>query len=405
VGIFEKLLLKKPTKVEFAKHVLNALEKAGVVGSQYDVEKSSIRVESRNATFYLDNAFASYLAAEKAQRSGVIQRYVSAFLQTASIPKDFATARASLLPIVKDPAYFSLSLLMLKADGQDTSKLDNVTKRIAEGLVATIACDTEHTIMTVDRSTLEEWRVTLEEALEVATINLRDRSNPEGMKEIVPGLFVSQWGDSYDSARILIPDILHRLSLNGDPVIFVPNRDQLWVTGKYNNEGIRAMLTHGKQSHFEQGHTLSPNLYTHSSGRWEFYAPEEEELKKLGLSMKKQREGIDYAQQKGYLEKLYKREKNDVFVATCQVLKRQDEALFSRCVWTNGVDSLLPETDVIVFLPDPKEKVFITVSWNGATSIVGFLMEMEPELTPPRYRVRHFPDAEQLVRLRQVAME
>jgi len=403
VGIFDKLFLRKPTREEFVKKVLEALAKSGARDLQHDAEERSIKVGSSDKVFYLDNAFADYTAADPGARSGVIQRYVSSFLQDTSTPKDFASAKAALLPVVRDPAYFSLSLMMLKSDGRDTSNLDYATKKITDGLVAGVAYDTEHSIMNVNRSTLKEWGVALEESLQMAILNLRERTSPNGMKEIGSGLFVSQWGDCYDSARILLPDILHRLALNGDPVIFVPNRDQLWATGKYNKAGITAMLTHGKESHFEQGHSLSPNLYAHTDGKWQLYVPEEQELRKLALSVKRQRDGIDYAQQKNYLDKLHKREEKDIFVASCQVYKRPDESLLSRCVWSKGVDSLLPETDFIVFMEDVEKKEHFSVGWHEAMPIVNSLMEKEPELMPVRYRARKFPDDGQISQLRALA--
>src|SRR5207245_46627 len=81
---------------------------------------------------------------------------------------------------------------------------------------------------------LTEWGVALEESLQVAILNLRERTSPDGMKEIGSGLFVSQWGDCYDSARILLPGILQLLALIGAAVLFVPHRDQLWSTTKSN---------------------------------------------------------------------------------------------------------------------------------------------------------------------------
>jgi uncharacterized protein YtpQ (UPF0354 family) len=403
MSVFDRLFSKKSPRDEFLKKVMEALSASGAREVHYNPEDGSIRVGSREATFYLDNAFADYSAAEREACSGVIQRYVSSFLQAAPTPKSFSDARVMLLPAVRDPAYFSLSLLMLRADGKDTSKLEYTTKSITNGLVACVALDSEHNIMNVNSATLRDWGVSFDEALEVAIMNLRDKTTASGLNEIAQGLYVSQWGDCYDSSRILLPDFLHRLSLSGDPVIFVPNRDQLCVTGKYNSAAIRAILTHGKESHFDQGHSLSPNLYVHSDGKWQPFLPDEEQLKKLSLSMRRQRDNIDYAQQKGYLEKLYAREKKDVFIATCQLFKRPDESLFSRCVWSNGVDSFLPEADFIVFMIDVMSKTHFNVRWDDAMPIVGSLMEKDPEFVPGRYRVRKFPDADQLAQLSKLA--
>lgn len=405
MGIFDKLRSKNLTPEEFAMEVMEALAKGGARNLEHDSVERCIRVGSTESTLYLDNAFSDYAATKPAERAGLIERYVSSFLHVESTPtpKDFATACSSLMPVVRAPEYFSLSLLLLKANGKDTAKLDYPTKPIAPGLVAGIAHDTEHNIMNVNRATLEDWGANFDEALQIATFNLRDKTDNSGLIEIGAGLYVSQWGDCYDSARILLPDILCRLSSNGDPLVFLPNRNELWLTGRDNSGAIRVMLTDGPAKHFDHGHTLSPNLYVYADSQWQLYIPEDEELRKLWLSIKRRRDSIDYAQQKGYLEKLFERQKQDLFVATCQVYKRSDESLFSRCVWSKGVDALLPETDFIVFMETLKSKEFLSVAWNDAIPIVKSLMERDPELFPVRYRVRTFPTESQLSQLRQFA--
>src|SRR5260370_42613103 len=101
------------------------------------------------------------------------------------------------------------------------------------------------------------------------------------------------------------------------------------------------MPTHRKESHFEQGHSLSPNLYAHTDGKWQLYVPEEQELRKLALSLKRQRDGSDYAQQKNYLDKLHKREEKDIFVPRSQWYKRPDGSLLSHSFWWQGGQPLL----------------------------------------------------------------
>lgn len=403
MGILDKFLRRKPTQEEFAMEIMEALAQGGARNLQNNTVERSIRVGSSDSTLYLDNAFADYATAKPAERAGVVQRYVSSFLHIKSTPKDFATACSSLMPVVRTPDYYSLSLLLLKADGKNTSKLDYPTKPVAPGLVAGIAYDTEHNIMNMNHATLEDWGASFDEALQIATFNLRDKTGTGGIIEIGAGLYISQWGDSYDSARILLPDILRRLPLNGDPLVFLPNRNQLWVTGRYNSTALKVMLTDGKASHFDEGHTLSPNLHVHTGGEWELYIPEDEELRRHWLSIRRQRDNFDYSQQKGYLDKFFQRQKLDLFVATCQVYKRQDESLFSRCVWSKGVDSLLPETDFIVLMEDLKSKNHFSVAWNDALPITQSLMERDPELFPARYRVRAFPSEAQLRQLRQFA--
>ena len=47
------------------------------------------------------------------------------------------------------------------------------------------------------------------------------------------------------------------------------------------------------------------------------------------------------------LNDVHERDGTDLFVATYSVYKRQDGSLFSVSVWSDGVRSLLPETDIV----------------------------------------------------------
>jgi hypothetical protein len=68
------------------------------------------------------------------------------------------------------------------------------------------------------------------------------------------------------------------------------------------------------------------------------------------------------------------------------------------------VDSSLPQAENIAFLVDIENQEHFMVPWEAAASVVGSLLEQEADLTPVRYRARHFPSAEQLGRLRQLAV-
>jgi hypothetical protein len=404
MGLLNKLFLKKPDKDQFAKLVASALEKGGASNLRYDPSDFSLRVGSKDRTFFLDNAYRDYCHSEnESGRKAGLARYVSSFLQTTQTPGDFASAKANLMPMVREAAYFSLAQLKFRADGVDASKLEYASRPIAAGLVAALAYDTEHNIMSVNQSTLQQWGAAFDAALEIATHNLRDRTPSNGFKQIAASLYVSQFGDCYDSARLLLPDLLYRLQLHGDPILFVPNRDQLWVTGRCNSPGIAAILKLGPDSHFNQGHGLSPNLYLLSDGKLVNYLPEDPAQREAILSIQRRRDVMDYAQQTEYLNAIHERENIDVFVASCSAYKRKDQGTFTLCVWTNGIDTLLPRTDHIAFLVDKQRNDHFTVPWESAFPVVEELLEVQPDWAPVRYRVRNFPDTPQLAQLRKRA--
>src|SRR5262249_43551772 len=195
--------------------------------------------------------------------------------------------------------------------------------------------------------------------------------------------YVSQFGDSYDSARLLLPDVIYRLTLNGDPVIFAPNRDQLWITGKYDSAGLGAILKYGPDSHFKQGHGLSPNLYSLAEGKLVAFLPDDPAQRLLAESICRQRAAMDYHQQGQYLNAIHERENLDLFVAAYTLYKRKDETTFSISVWSNTIDSLLPKTDALAFMVNPRSKDpqdRLVVDWDAAFPIVSNLLEEQPDI-------------------------
>jgi len=122
----------------------------------------------------------------------------------------------------------------------------------------------------------------------------------------------------------------------------------------------------------------------------------------LWLALKRRRDAIDYAQQQELLNAIHQKEGIDLFVASYKVHERKDGLAYSVCVWSNGVDSSLPHAENIAFMVDPEGGDHFVVGWDAAVAIVGDLLEQEPELVPPRYRVREFPDAEQITKLRRL---
>jgi hypothetical protein len=402
MGLLDKLLGKKSSYNNFAREMIRTLESLGANDIRHDASAHSLQFGSANNTIYLDNAFSDYVSTPANDRPGVLQRYAASFTQKGDIPSAYATCKSQLLPVVRDPAYYGLTYLMLKAKGADATKLNFVTRDFAPGLSIGIAHDTPASIVTVSASQLTTWQVTPDQAFDNALSNLREKSEQPRFKELGSGLYLGEWGDCYDTSRILVPELFHRLPLNGDPVIFLPNRDTIFVTGAYNTAALGLILKYGTPIHFEQGHSLSPNFYVHADGKWSLFAPEDPAVAREAWAVRYRRQAIDYEQQKQYLEDMYRREKLDVFVASCQLMKRKDDSLFTSCVWGRDVDSLLPETEKILLGLDSKTNDFVAAAWEKAFPTVSRHFERVPDLVPVRYRTKSFPTPEEIQTLRNL---
>ena len=91
------------------------------------------------------------------------------------------------------------------------------------------------------------------------------------------------------------------------------------------------------------------------------------------------------------------------FVATCMV-GGTGASTKTVCVLTKGVpDSLLPKTDYVGFMSyiakkTTAEVVVPPVPWDSVIEIIGHRME-PTEYSPPRFRVRSFPSADEIAQL------
>lgn len=401
-----RLLHRGLNRERFVKRILRAFRDAGADNVQYNESEFSISFGTGTGRAFLSNIFANCRDADEESRGVAIDHFVSSSLNTPSIPNDFESARQHLMPVIRGPAYNSLNRLHLSLLDMDTSELGWICQPLAPGLAVGLAYDTRHALTMVNESSFNQWGEELGRVLNIAIDNLRNATRPDGFVEQQPGVFVSCWNDSYDTSRILLTDYVYRLSVEGNPVAFLPNRHRLWITGDRDIAGLRYVLTVGQESHILEGHPLSPELYVLADGKWTDYVPDEPILCELCLSIRRDSEAWDYHQQKTDLEELHKKRKLDIFVASFQVFETQsDKSRFSQCVWSKGVDSLLPKTDRIAIVVDDQCKDIICIGWNQAIAVVHELMEQDPELLPVRYRVKTFPTQTQIARLRQLEKE
>ncbi len=398
MSLLDKMFSGKPTQADFAKMVAKAFEQAVMSGLEYIESDFALKVPGRDATIFLHNTYSNYCGAPKKKRQEVIAKLIAGFGTSPEVPADYSAAKPHLMPAVRDAAYSSLASLLGGAMKKSDSGLEWVYKPLAGDLIVGLVFDTEHNIVSVNQKTLEQWGVKLDEALTAAKENLWDRTDPKKLTG-QSGIYVGEWGDSYDSSRILLTEFIYRLDLDGDPVACVPNRDALMITGRNNSAGLRIVLKAGTENHFNAGHSVSPDLFVLEDGVWKTFLPEDPSLKEMWRNAKRQRNGMDYHQQKQLLDKL----DEDIFVASYMGFKSEDGSEFSVCAWTKGIDSSLPKAEVLGFVVDPVTKDQFMVPWDDAFPIVSGLLEQESGLIPVRYRAREFPDDQQIAQLRKLA--
>jgi len=113
--------------------------------------------------------------------------------------------------------------------------------------------------------------------------------------------------------------------------------------------------------------------------------------------------GMEYNDQKELLDQIHQQTGEDLFVASFSAVKQKDSGrISSYSVWSDGVDTLLPETDDVILLrPDHASDnvaVVASGSFERVREVAGDLMQPLGSY-PERYRVSEFPSEHQLTEI------
>jgi hypothetical protein len=313
------------------------------------------------------------------------------------IPEDFEDARSDLLPSVRARTYLEVDLRRVAGDGPNPEVPYEI---IADSLCAYLVYDLPTSTATVNQELLDKWGVSFYEAMEVARQNLRETTKNYAQ---IGSLYSMVNGDAHDASRLLLVDWAESLELSGPPVAMIPNRDTLLLTGADDQEGLSTMLALAKPA-LDHERIISGAALTLTGGAWEPWAPPAGHALEAGFAeLRLQTAGRDYQSQKQVLDARFASEGRDVFVASFSGLQDEKSGrIQSYCVWSKGVPSLLPRTDLILFAApgaDGKPGLVARGAWEEVMNAAGHLLHPEEGMYPVRWLATDFPTDEQLERL------
>jgi hypothetical protein len=398
-------LFGSPSRERFARLVMAGIRRAGDRRKiHFDREQFRLRPEGHDvAVMNLSNVYAEFCAAGKALRPKLLANVVrNWFADRRSLPEAFEDLHPDLLPTVRSRAYFEFALLQLKLEGG--AHVDYPQQILAEHLAIGLVYDLPDSMRTIVAQDLENWGVTFYEALEAACMNLRQKEDPVFVSSH-DGVYLSATGDNYDATRLILTDMVHQFDVRGDVIAMVPNRDTLIVTGSDSLLGLKTMAARAKQA-LAEPRPISMVALRLAEGEWSEWLPPVGHALYAELAMLRlQSLGQQHAEQKELLDAYYEKTGQDTFVATFSAAQNtQSGEVNSYCVWSAGVESLLPKTDLVYFFRPGRSEtdgaLVAAAAWKKVERALGSLLE-PLELYPQRFRVREFPTAAQLRQLQE----
>jgi uncharacterized protein YtpQ (UPF0354 family) len=397
MGLFDGFKTDRKT---FARRVEKALRSAGLAEDlSYDEESFCFRGEQTSIN--LENVYQEFCSLPRRERANVIASVVQTVgTMKEELPNSWEAASEQVMPVVRSQAYYHLFSLQLQLEGSEQRMKPR--HLIADAVAVDIALDRESSIAILPEGTLVDWGVSFDEALDQAVTNLRRRSG-QSMEELQGGLFSGRWGDSYDSSRILIPDLLYRHRVKGNPVVMAPVRDWLLLTGDRDEGGLAAMAELAAAA-LEHSRWVTFEMLRHTDAGWEVFTPPNPAAVTLRRLQMEER-AADYNQQKEILDAIHERDGREVFVPSF-IGMADDESgeTLSTCFCVLGVENLIPEVDTISFadpLAETKQNASLEpLTWQDAVARLGELVQPVEGLWPRRHRLEPVePGSEQASRL------
>ena len=390
-----------PTREDFARLFLEELQRLPrPQASKYLPESFQIQ-GSKDQIISLTNYFAEYCRLPPADRAAYLKSVVrvSATADT-KIAADFEEAREHLRPKVWLRAALEFSELQMRVRQGSDKRLSTPQYEIGSHLLASLVYDLPESMRSIAEDELSDWGVSYYEALEIARENLQHQ--PFQIARLGEGLYATATGDSYDGCRLLLPNLLDQLEVRGEMIALVASRDMLLITGSDDDEGLAGMLILAKQAE-DDPRPMSLVPIRREGDTWCDWLPPRDhklypgfkELATIFLS------GL-YHQQKELLEALDQKQGNDRFVATYSAIQRDEVGLVETfAVWSEGVVSLLPKTDLLAFF-SPERGTLGFGRWEDVERVAGHLLNPTDEY-PLRYLVDEFPTQEQIQEMGLVA--
>ncbi len=387
---------------EFADLLIEAVRAAGDAAPiRYEADKFRLVTDGEDKQiFNLTNVYREYCSASPDKKKTLVRNAVrSWFSRLKGVPDSFEDAAPDLLPVVRNRSAFEF--IRLRTRLEDMGSPNWPYRPLAGHLGVGLVFDLPESIVQIQQHQFDEWGVSFEDAFETACRNLWEISLHQ-FDSPQPGVWVSPWRDNHDIARLLLPDLIKHHEVNGHPVLMLPNRDTLLLTGSDDEEGL-AYLAERVREAVEQPRFLTGCAFSLIEDYLDAYLPPvgHPQFDALHL-LRVQSLGRDYGEQQELLNALHEKIGEDVFVASFSALQNKETSrLHTYCVWSDGVDSLLPETDRVFFVrqvEDDKGEMVCGADWDRVQEVVGELL-MPQGLYPERYRVDEFPTPEQLAKL------
>jgi hypothetical protein len=379
-------LRRRRPEDDFAERVIRRLRDLGWPHEvRYVPGKFAIETDDKGGVLNLRNLFNDWRTYPRHERAAQIDRAIAPVFESG-LYETYEDAAPKLIPLVR--SLTDLQGIALESD-PPSLELWQPVRPIAGPLAALVAIDLPNSVSFLPHDKLEEWGKSFDEVFERSMENLVAES-PVRFERMPEGFYLSDYRDTFDSSRLLMPELFVALQLPGDPVAVAIARDKLVVAGSQDISALNAMAAFVVEAFNQASRPMSWLPLILRDRAWEPFEPEPtSELGALRDLAVRQRVW-DYGLQAPRLESYLHAEEQDVFVAPQELgYVKGDATVWT--TWTQDVAALLPRAH-LVGLTDRDGRTLMR-SWQDVEAVCGVFSE-DTRFHPPRFVPPVWPSAE-----------
>jgi uncharacterized protein YtpQ (UPF0354 family) len=261
------------TPGQFTKEYADALQTASPGTSIQIVKDMELKVAPRGGsetTCFLDNAYDTYKQ-DPASKTAIIQKFVSAYLDTITSKAKTGVDTTRIVPVIKDRPWLEETRMALRSRGAKEVP-EMVSEDFSPDLIILYAEDSPKNIRYLTTKDLAEAKIEQKDLRALACENLK-KILPPIERVGTNGLYALTAGGDYEASLLLIDSIwdAKKLEVNGDFVVAIPSRGTLVVTGTGNPEAIASLREIAKKEAAEGAYRLTPKLFVRREGKFVEY--------------------------------------------------------------------------------------------------------------------------------------
>jgi hypothetical protein len=377
-----------------------AANNKGSVTWTYDPEENVLR-SSGSAVINLVNMYREYANAPRSGRRALLEKYSSMLSASErETPKLWSLAAKGIILAVRSKHDYMVLSIAGRTDPKSVN--EGIAWPFVGDLCIRLLYDFGPNMSHVSKELVATWGQTEEVVRQQALNNLKSLQRPM-WSSLEGGVYKLLSEVAYEETWLLVDGVVDQLPFAQTAVLMSVNRGILLAADAQDEHALSAMLQMALTSLQNNPWPMSGLMLARDNGHWrEFNA--ESIVAKRAKAVEALSLATTYSDQKTALEEHFEKTGEDIFVATFDLRQRGDDiaGIYSWCVWTEGVLTLLPKTDVVIFGKGEEERrESLIVQWEHVMQVCERYLQPTIE-DPPRFLIADFPTTEEWEQLKNV---